>query len=158
MSIALEILKEMYNKELNYKGYRCNIFGIPKLSAYEKRALRLMINRLKKLGYILGINDEYQITELGKKYVEKKNKTLKQFKSPFNKNSPRNLILTFDIPEPRKYERDWLRLQLKNFEYKLIQRSVWFGPSPLPKDFIKYLKEIKLTKYIKTFRLTKRHI
>ena len=26
----------------------------------------------------------------------------------------------------------------------MIQRSVWVGPSPLPKDFVEYLREIGL--------------
>jgi len=118
MSIAFDILKEMYDQELNYKGYRCNIFGIPKLSAYEKRALGLAINRLKRLSYISNNEDGWVITELGQKYFIKKQKFLKHFDSPFNKNSPRNLLITFDIPEPRKYEREWLRQHLKKFNYK----------------------------------------
>ena len=50
----------------------------------------------------------------------------------------------YDIPEVRKAEREWLRWHLKKFGYVLIQKSVWMGPSPLPKDFLDYIKEIKL--------------
>jgi DNA-binding transcriptional regulator PaaX len=158
MSIILDILKEMYDKELNYKGYRCNIFGIPKLSTYEKKALRLAINRLKRLAYISSDEDGWIITKSGQEYFIKKRKILKQFDSSFKLNSPRNLLLTFDIPELRKYEREWLRRHLEKFNYKLIQRSVWVGPSPLPKDFVEYLKEIKLSKCIKTYKFSKYQI
>lgn len=61
----------------------------------------------------------------------------------------------FDIPEPKKAEREWFRFHLKKFNYEMIQRSVWVGPSPLPKEFLDYLKEIKLTEYVKTFKLDK---
>jgi DNA-binding transcriptional regulator PaaX len=61
----------------------------------------------------------------------------------------------FDVPTERKPEREWLRWHLKKFDYVMIQKSVWVGPSPLPKDFKEYLEEIKLTKCIKTFKLAK---
>ena len=61
----------------------------------------------------------------------------------------------FDIPESRQNERKWLRLHLKDFHYNMIQKSVWIGPSPLPQKFFNYLKEIKLDKCIKTFKLSK---
>jgi DNA-binding transcriptional regulator PaaX len=154
MSIVLDILKEMYDKELNYKGYRCNIFGIPKLSAYEKRAISLAINRLKRLAYICVEGERWKITDRGKQYYIKKRNSFKQFDSSIN-NSKQNLILIFDIPEPRKLEREWLRTQLKNLNFKLVQKSVWLGPSPLPKDFVRYLKEIKLRGCIKTYKLSK---
>ena len=37
----------------------------------------------------------------------------------------------------------------------MIQKSVWVGPSPLPQDFIFYLKEVDLENEIKTFKLEK---
>jgi DNA-binding transcriptional regulator PaaX len=154
MSITFDILKEMYNKELNYKGYRCNIFGIPKLSVYEKRALSLALNRLIRLAYVITEGEQWKLTEKGKQYYIQKRNSFKQFDSLVG-NTKQRLILIFDIPEPRKAERDWLRAQLKNQNFKLIQKSVWVGPSPLHKDFVKYLKEIKLTNCIKTFKLSR---
>jgi CRISPR-associated endonuclease Cas2 len=61
----------------------------------------------------------------------------------------------FDVPEERKGEREWLRLQLKRFGFAMIQKSVWVGPSPLPKEFLAYLKEIKLLRHTKYFKLAK---
>ncbi len=46
-------------------------------------------------------------------------------------------------------------MALKKFGYIMIQKSVWVGPSPLPKEFKDYMKEIKLDKCIKTFKLEK---
>ncbi|MEI7513265.1 MAG: hypothetical protein WCJ74_01440 [bacterium] len=158
MSIVWYILKEMYDKELNYKGYRCNIFGIPKTSPYNRDSFKSTLCRLKRGGYISENDEGMGITPLGRKYVEKKLNSFKQFDSPFNKKSPRNLILSFDIPEGKKAERDWLRWHLKKFNYILIQKSLWVGPSPLPEDFLNYLRFIKLTKHIKTFKLPKSYI
>ena len=77
------------------------------------------------------------------------------FSSPFSESSPKNLIVMYDIPHLQKRERDWLRRHLIRFGYVMIQKSVWVGPSPLPKEFRVYLKEIKIEKDCKTFKLAK---
>lgn len=61
----------------------------------------------------------------------------------------------YDVIEAKKKERDWFRRQLKNFGYIMIQRSVWVGPSPLPKEFLSYVKLIDLQDHLKTFKLAK---
>lgn len=61
----------------------------------------------------------------------------------------------YDIPHEKKKERDWFRRQLKKFHYAMIQKSVWVGPSPLPRDFLDYVKLIGLKKQLKTFKLAK---
>jgi len=64
----------------------------------------------------------------------------------------------FDIPESDKREREWLRWHLKKFKYTMIQKSVWVGPEPLPKDFISYSKEAGIWDFIKTFKLAKSYV
>ena len=61
----------------------------------------------------------------------------------------------FDIPEVQKAEREWLRWHLKKFHYFMIQKSVWVGPSPLPKKFLDYIKSIKIENGVKTFKLAR---
>jgi CRISPR-associated endonuclease Cas2 len=77
------------------------------------------------------------------------------FSAAFYKSDPKNLIVMYDIPEAKKKERDWFRRHLKKFGYIMIQRSVWVGPSPLPKEFLEYLKEIKIGNNFKSFKLAK---
>jgi hypothetical protein len=114
-------------KVLNYKGVRVNSFGLP----------------------ILKINNK-EILGSSKKYFQ-----YKYFNSTFKKISPKNLIVMYDIPHEMKKERDWFRRHLKKFNYIMIQKSVWVGPSPLPKDFLDYVKSIKLLGQLKTFKLAK---
>lgn len=91
--------------------------------------------------------------------VKKKNRKRKfyhiSFISPFLENTPKNLLLIYDIPEAMKKERDWFRRHLIKFGYIMVQRSVWVGPSPLSKEFLDYLKEIKIGENFKTFKLAK---
>ena len=77
------------------------------------------------------------------------------FRSDFEKNAPKNLVVMYDIPHEKKKERDWFRRQLVNFDYEMIQKSVWVGPSPLPKEFMDYVKFIGLEDKLKTFKLAR---
>ncbi len=77
------------------------------------------------------------------------------FVSSFKKDAPKNLIVMYDIPHNLKKERDWFRRHLIKFGYIMIQKSVWVGPSPLPKNFLIYLEEIKIGDKFKTFKLAK---
>lgn len=153
MSMVGEILEELWNSELNYKGMRVNIFGVPHFNKYSKRNIRTTIDRMKRNGIIEKELQGIILSKQGKEYVKKKIDSLKSFEKPMNLSKNKNLIVMFDIPTSRKSERDWLRWHLKKFEYIMIQKSVWVGPSPLPIEFKNYLKKIKLEKCIKTFKL-----
>jgi CRISPR-associated endonuclease Cas2 len=121
-----------YKKVHNYKGVMVNSFGIPVFLLGNKR------NRIKTEGR-------------EKKFYNK------SFDSSFNKTSPKNLLVMYDVPSDKKKERDWLRRHLIKFNYVMVQKSVWVGPSPLPKEFLKYVEEIDLKKQLKTFKLSKNY-
>lgn len=115
-----------------YKGMRVNAFGLPVFGSSLK-------DKNKKFSKKVRIRSLYHVS----------------FSSSFKEDAPKNLLLIYDIPEGRKKERDWFRRQLIKFGYIMIQKSVWVGPSPLPKDFLSYLKEIKIENDFKTFKLAK---
>ncbi|MFA6301008.1 MAG: CRISPR-associated endonuclease Cas2 [Candidatus Paceibacterota bacterium] len=129
MCIDDKILYMSDSKKLFYKGVRVNSLGYPIF--LQKPSSRIKTKNRKK--------SFYNVT----------------FVSPFNKNTPKNLIVMYDIPHNMKKERDWFRRHLIKFGYVMIQKSVWVGPSPLPKDFLAYLKEIKIGDNFKTFKLAK---
>lgn len=109
---------------------KVNAFGLPLLNGEQKRDRKKYFNRKRKFYY-------------------------STFPSPFDKHSPKNLIVMYDVTEDKKKERDWFRRQLKKFDYIMIQRSVWVGPSPLPKEFLEYVRGIGLKSHLKTFKLAK---
>ena len=112
-----------------YKGVKVNAFGLP---VWTDKSRVKKKDRQRKFYHIA-------------------------FPSPFNKHSPKNLIVMYDVTEQKKKERDWFRRQLKNFSYIMIQRSVWVGPSPLPREFLDYIKAIGLQGHLKTFKLAKNY-
>jgi len=155
MSIVEEILKELLNSRINYKGVPVNLFGMPKFKNYSKRTLRSSIDRLAKKEMIQKELNGFVLTANGRKYLKKKEDSLKSFLKPSEINSDKNLLVIFDVPNSQKAKREWFRWHLKKFGYVMIQKSVWVGPSPLPEDFLEYLKEINLKDCIITFKLPK---
>lgn len=155
MSLVGKILHELWNTPLSYKGAKVNLFGLPIFKNYSYGSVRATLSRLRKNG-VVDIGDKgWRLTPAGKKYMKKRLNSLKQFSNSFTKNTPKNLIVMFDIPETKKAEREWFRWHLKKFNYAMIQKSVWVGPSPLPRDFMDYIKKIGLRDTLKTFKLSK---
>ncbi|OGI66261.1 hypothetical protein A3A95_02000 [Candidatus Nomurabacteria bacterium RIFCSPLOWO2_01_FULL_39_18] len=154
MSIIYDILKELSSVSLNYKGSRVNLLGLPRFKNYSQSSLRGTMSHLIK-EKLVGDCDGLYITPKGINYIKRKIDSLQQFDFQFDKDAPKNLIVMFDVPEPKKAEREWLRWHLKKFNYAMIQKSVWVGPSPLPKEFLDYIKSIGLREDLKTFKLAR---
>ncbi|MDP2789171.1 MAG: CRISPR-associated endonuclease Cas2 [bacterium] len=157
MGLVYEILKELGSKSLNYKGVRVNLLGLPKFKNYSPNTFSGSLVYMRKKGLLEYDDEKINITSKGRKYIKRKLDSLKQFNYKFGKDAPRNLIVMFDIPETKKAEREWLRWHLKKFNYKMIQKSVWVGPSPLPKEFLDYIKHIDIKDGLKIFKLAKNY-
>jgi len=155
MSITEKILKLLITPTTRYKGIPVNCFGLPLFSAYNKQSVRNSFSKLQSKNFITRDGSYFSITKDGKNYLKRKESYLQTFESPFGKKVDKNLLVLFDVIENRKIEREWLRRHLRKFGYNMIQKSVWVGPSPLPKEFISYVKKIKLDDSIKTFKLAK---
>ena len=119
----------IYRKTYYYKGVKVNSFGIPV--------------------FLLGDNNRIKDKDRKKSFYNR------SFDFSFPKDSPKNLLVMYDIPSEKRKERNWFRRHLIKFGYIMVQKSVWVGPSPLPKEFIKYIEEIGLKKQLKTFKLSK---
>jgi len=112
-------------KYLKYKGMTVNMFGIPSSPPKDKPEK--------------GVKRDYS--------------RYRCFSFNYPLNAPKNLIVVYDFPDSKRKERDWFRRHLQKFEYLMVQKSVWVGPSPLPKDFLHYVKSIGLSNQLKTFKL-----
>ncbi len=123
--MGLLVYNVFMSKYRTYKGVKVNSFGIPIFNISKK------IKKTNKKPYH------------------------HSFSSSLGENAPKDLIVMYDIPHEKKKERDWFRRHLKKFNYVMIQKSVWVGPSPLPKDFLEYVTSIGLKKKLKTLKLAK---
>ncbi len=155
MGLIDEILETLEKTNFTYKGVRVNIFGLPKFKNRTYGNMRSTLSYMNKKGLIENGDKGWHLTPAGKNYMKKKEDSFTQFENQFSKDAPKNLIVMFDIPETKKAHREWFRWHLKKFNYKMIQRSVWVGPSPLPKEFLKYATSIGLKDCLKTFKLAR---
>ena len=121
---------------------------------YKKESVRVALSRLHKKGYLKNSATGWSITQNGKLY-SKDTHLLNYIESPFVKNLPSSIIISFDIPEKNRIVRRWLRNQIKIFGYKMLQQSLWMGPGPLPLSFMRRLEDLGIRKNIKTFKITR---
>lgn len=120
-----------------------------------------LVYRLKKEGLIAESGEKsgaVHLTTLGKRKL-KGLKELKKISLPRPDYRAERAsvftIITFDIPEPEKRKREWLRAVLKNLGFSFVQKSVWLGRIKLPEDFLNDLKRLGLINFVEIFQVTK---
>lgn len=157
----MSFIREVFHTVSNYPGgYRVLydlIYGHPVSNKHKKKqdnTLRVTLSRLKKKGLIDNQNGKWILSEEGKLFLNEPGYLARNFisnKKP-GKTFKKELIVTFDIPERKRKYRDWLRSELVGFGFELVHKSVWFGPA-LPEEFIEYLDEEGIIRYIRFFRV-----
>ena len=150
------LLKIKNKKSLKYKGVRVGLLGLPDFKHYKYQSLANCCSVLKKKEYIREVNGEFLITQKGENFlINNKDSKFRKFSTTKTDSDPKDLLIIYDIPQNQTSIRNWFRRELISFHFIMIQRSVWVGPSPLPKDFIDYVKELKVSDSFKTFKLEK---
>ena len=117
-----------------------------------------MLSRLKERGFVE--NERYGVWKLTARGVAQVKKVLmrrEEISTP-SKQLRRDLIIAFDIPERDAGQRQWLRGILKSIGFRMLQKSMWFGPSPLPKSLIEELQMRHLLPHIKFFTAQEKDI
>ncbi|MBI2506942.1 MAG: hypothetical protein HYW00_02285 [Candidatus Colwellbacteria bacterium] len=114
-----------------------------------------MVGKLQREGFIKKTKDrKLFITILGKKKYEKiLNRLPRRHYKPQVDDSLK--VVIFDIPEKQKHKREWLRGQLQDLGFKMIQKSVWMGKRKFPKEFLEDIRDLKLLAYVEIFSVTK---
>ena len=120
-------------RNLKYKGVKVNAFGLPIIFSNQ--------------------NTVAGSTRSKRKYSE-----YRHFIFNYPLTAPKDLIIICDIPSSQRSERDWLRYQLSKFDYTMIKKNIWVGPSPLPKDFLDYIRSIKLLNKLIILKLASPYI
>jgi DNA-binding transcriptional regulator PaaX len=132
---------------LRQKIYRSGNF--PPKNLPSDNTLSVTLARLRSKGYVDRKEGFWRITEKGKTHIL--SKLRRRELAEKSKGREKNLIVAFDIPENQNSRRKWLRRQLLNLNFSMLQESVWFGPGPLPEDLIRSLNRMKLLPCIKIF-------
>ncbi len=136
------------------KIYRKNLYTrINKRRNTEHNQYNTTLHRLKKRGFIeidssglITFNKNKERLFVRLEYIKEK---------PGNKKS---IIIIFDIPEKHRKIRNWLRNQLKIWDFEMVQQSVWVGKGPLPRKFTDHLKILGVHKNVKMFSVVQKEI
>lgn len=107
--------------------------------------LHTTVVRLKQRGLVVKSGNGYKLTALGNRAVSAM-KMKAASKLPWD---GKWRMATFDIPENRKGDRNWLRNQLKAHDYRQLQKSVFVGKCPLPEDLYREVYSKKLNSYVR---------
>ena len=114
------------------------------LKELKENSAQTILWRLRKKGLVEKKEKCYRLTFLGLNFVKKFQE--KNTEKPWD---DKWRIIMFDIPEKRRKNRNWLRTQLINLEYKLLQESVFIGKQPFKEDFFEELTNRNLYQYIR---------
>ena len=117
----------------------------------QDAAFRVALSRLKKKGWVENKNSIWSITKKGLSKVGFKAAAFPAHSKKVKTRDKGEIIIIFDIPEKFHNKRDWLRVELIALGFKLLQKSVWFGPAPLPIEFTSKIKELGVMTYMKFF-------
>ena len=116
-----------------------------KIEKTTKSAFNQAIKRLVIQGIVREEGGKFHLTQNGKSLFQK----IFSIKKTLNKKwDGKYRVVIFDIPEKKKKLRDWIRDELYNLNYKLLQKSVFIGRYPLTKEIIKQITEFKLDKNV----------
>lgn len=163
MGFADDLLTILTDYSGGYKLMRKRMYGIhefcadstyqTKLQKIKDQTIRTTLYRLKKSGLVENKSRIWKITKKGAAFLDKRLRLKLLHFQPISKSKKKDIIIIFDIPENERKKRNWLRNELKSLGFMLIQKSVWLGPSPLPKEFIKYLNKIDIVPHLRFFRV-----
>lgn len=132
---------------------------------HKRNQLRFydLLYRLRKEGLVEKNNNGkkflIKLTERGKQALSKLRHKHQYNPSRSNYKSEKDntlKIIIFDIPEPERAKRAWLREVLKHLEFQMLQKSVWAGKVKLPEKFLHDLSDLHLLSYVEIFAIDKR--
>ena len=157
MSLVEDLLKVLSSYNGGYKLMRRRMAGYTgpllsdKFSKTSESTLRVTLSRLKRKGLVDNQGGAWRITKRGTVHLADKI----NFHNVYDRGrqASKSMMVAFDIPERHKRKRVWLRLELKNLGFEMLQKSLWFGPAPLPKEFIKAVNDLNLLNFIKFFEV-----
>ena len=121
-------------KNLNFQIFNQHLYRLRKKGIIESRGDQILLCKENLLNFSL-----------------KKNSVMKNI---FPKKTDK-ILISFDIPETKRKTRDWLRNQIKYWDFEMIHKSLWLGYGPFPEEFNNRLSQLNIRENIRVFRLKK---
>lgn len=129
----------------------------------QKKVLYELVQKRRMLNKQVFNNNLYRLKnngildfDSGKNILFNKNKLQQHILFRKIKEKPARdtkIMVLFDIPEKKRKTRNWLRSQLKLWDFEMLQQSVWMGKGPLPKEFLERLHLFGVDKGVKIVKV-----
>lgn len=127
-----------------------SLLGLDDNYKFSRRNFSRTLSDLNKAGFVRRAGSKkkasWQITEKGEKYIKSLPK-----RNPVLQEDGKMRLVVFDVPEPERAKRRWLRGRLMELNYVPVQRSVWLGKAILPAQFFSDLSEFGVSQYVHIF-------
>lgn len=111
----------------------------------KKSALSQAIARLRDKGFLETTKDEkgliLKLTDEGKQILFLTEVSEEEWDGKWR-------IIIFDIPESKRLIRNLFRRNLKKWEFKPLQKSVWISKKHITEKLIKYVEYLKIEEWV----------
>lgn len=120
------------------------LYGYPR--DYSRSRLVQAIKRLREKGFIEFINEEkliLKLTDEGFNFQIKE-----KIKTSDDKWDGKWRLVVFDIPEKRRTARDLLRIRLKEWGFRQLQKSIWICKKDCTQVIRKFIADLGIGEWV----------
>ena len=119
----------------------------PFLMKRKQSGYKRILKRLEEKNVIYLGGDKIKLTKKGKRLIREMQIQDIQITKPAKWDKTWHLV-SYDIPEHRKKERDWFAWTLKRLEFERIQKSLWVYPFDCKEEIALIAQELKISPYV----------
>lgn len=124
------------------------LLGLDSGYRFHRESFSAILSRLQSQGLVVRSGarqkSHWRITPLGHSYIA----AGAAGPAPAMRTDGIRRLVIFDIPERDRKKRDAIRLELVAAGFTQLQKSVWSGERPLPKDFLELVDALNLKRYL----------
>lgn len=111
---------------------------------YKKMNLTQNVYRQIKNKHLKQENDQLSLTRVGESHLKNRFPLAKLQQKTWGKTW---CIVSFDIPEKYKYQRNNLRKKLSHIGFAQLHKSIYISPHSFEKEIVNFIKDINLNQY-----------
>ena len=130
-----------------------NLLGSSKGSQFSKATFSGILSRLQSRGLVERHGSKqyarWRITPTGQALLRSE-QAQERDRRPTSPDGIQRIVI-FDIPEKERRKRTAIRQELVAADFQPLQKSVWLGLRPLPKNFIELVDALDLSSCIHIF-------
>lgn len=111
---------------------------------YKKANFTQNIHRQIKNRHLKQEKDQLSLTRVGEQHIRKRFPLVKLQQQIWDKTW---CIVSFDVPEKHKHQRNSLRHKLVNVGFAQLHKSIYISPHSFEKEIVEFIKDIGLNQY-----------